>query len=222
MANNSSIPLWVKIINTGCASAAVTREGLLRGLISNSGAVTTFIIMFMHLFSGFNFGLGFVGYLHHRLQLIRIGNEDLMRGANCTCLDSENAPGITTLIGAVVGHYAYSCSVSAHMDDNFHPRTGSSLVIHTARTRSMRSRITAENLGYALKSSIHLGIMFTHLSFMGSLCDSDKTIAKQLLIIPGAALSGVCGLISHDILRSILHRLNLNWPKAADFIADIF
>ncbi|WVZ13266.1 hypothetical protein V8G54_017796, partial [Vigna mungo] len=120
------------------------------------------------------------------------------------CLDSKDSPLITTLIGAVIGHYSccngdtWSSELGILSEDK--PR-----LITTFKhvKKGTNGGVTKTGILAAAAAGSFIGLSFVLLSFSTTRCESS-TVFKQLLVLPIATLAGLCGSLIDSLLGATL------------------
>ncbi|BAT76419.1 Protein PGR-like protein [Vigna angularis] len=120
------------------------------------------------------------------------------------CLNSKDSPLITTLIGAVIGHYSccngdtWSSELGILSEDK--PR-----LITTFKhvKKGTNGGVTKTGILAAAAAGSFIGLSFVLLSFSTTRCESS-TVFKQLLVLPIATLAGLCGSLIDSLLGATL------------------
>lgn len=120
------------------------------------------------------------------------------------CLNSKDSPLITSLIGAVIGHYSccngdtWSSELGILSEDQ--PR-----LITTFKTvkKGTNGGVTKTGILAAAAAGSVIGLAFVLMGLSTTTCDSN-IFFKQLLVIPIATLAGLCGSIIDSLLGATL------------------
>ncbi|KAL2338308.1 hypothetical protein Fmac_012754 [Flemingia macrophylla] len=120
------------------------------------------------------------------------------------CLNSEDSPLITSLIGAVIGHYSccngdtWSSELGILSEDQ--PR-----LITTFKTvkKGTNGGVTKTGILAAAAAGSVIGLSFVLLGLSTTTCDSNIFL-KQLLVVPIATLAGLCGSVIDSLLGATL------------------
>ncbi|KAK7330185.1 hypothetical protein VNO77_24372 [Canavalia gladiata] len=129
----------------------------------------------------------------------------VLTGGQDKCLNSEDSALITSLIGAVVGHYSccngdtWSSELGILSDKP--PR-----LITTFKTvkKGTNGGVTKTGILAAAAAGSVIGLSFVLFGFSTTRCESNIVALKQLLVIPIATLAGLCGSIIDSLLGATL------------------
>ncbi|KAL2929340.1 Protein PGR [Bienertia sinuspersici] len=120
------------------------------------------------------------------------------------CLDSTESTIITALMGGIIGHYScsngdtWSSEIGVLSDSQ--PR-----LITTLKTVRKGTNGGVTNIGLlaAAAGGGVIGLTFVVFGFFTASCPSSVAL-KQLLVIPLAALAGICGSVIDSLLGATL------------------
>ncbi|KAG4930217.1 hypothetical protein AAZX31_17G116500 [Glycine max] len=122
------------------------------------------------------------------------------------CLNSEESPLITALIGAVIGHYSccngdtWSSELGILSDEKPRLITNFKFV-----KKGTNGGVTKRGLLAAAAAGSVIGLSFVLLGISATRCEGKgSTVLKQLLVIPIATLAGLCGSVIDSLLGATL------------------
>ncbi|RDX67069.1 Protein PGR, partial [Mucuna pruriens] len=168
--------------------------------LSTSGAVAGFFVVALHIFVGYRIQVlansGIASVLVVAIWVLGEGKD--------TWLNSKDSRLITSLIGAVIGHYSccngdtWSSELGILSEDM--PR-----LITTFKfvKKGTNGGVTKTGLVAAAAAGSVIGVSFVVLGLATSRFESD-IVLKQLLVIPIATLAGLCGSIIDSLLGATL------------------
>ncbi|TKY54928.1 Transmembrane protein 19 [Spatholobus suberectus] len=120
------------------------------------------------------------------------------------CLNSQDSPLITSLIGAVIGHYSccngdtWSSELGILSDEQ--PRL---ITTFKSVKKGTNGGVTKTGILAAAAAGSVIGLSFVLLGLTTTRCESNITL-KQLLVIPIATLAGLCGSVIDSLLGATL------------------
>ncbi|KAJ0985616.1 hypothetical protein J5N97_003972 [Dioscorea zingiberensis] len=120
------------------------------------------------------------------------------------CLDTKNSALMTGLIGGVVGHYA-CCNGDTWSSEIGMLSKGQPRLITTFKPvkKGTNGAVTIEGLLAAAAAGLVIGLAYTFVGLFTTECASDVAW-KQLLVIPIAAVAGLCGSVIDSLLGATL------------------
>ncbi|XP_010454283.1 PREDICTED: protein PGR [Camelina sativa] len=120
------------------------------------------------------------------------------------CLDSKQSITVTALIGGIIGHYA-CCSGDTWSSELGVLSDAQPRLITTFKPvkKGTNGGVTKTGLLAALAAGTTVGLTFIIFGFFTAKCTSDVAL-KQLLVVPLAALAGLCGSLIDSVLGATI------------------
>ncbi|XP_058074667.1 protein PGR-like [Magnolia sinica] len=116
------------------------------------------------------------------------------------CLDSKESDLITCVIGGIIGHYACcngdTWSSELGMLSNAQPRL---ITTFKPVRKGTNGGVTTTGLLAAAAAGGVIGLTFVIFGLLTATCTTDVAL-KQLLVIPLAAMAGLCGSLIDSLL----------------------
>lgn len=120
------------------------------------------------------------------------------------CLDGKESAVITSLIGGIIGHYS-CCNGDTWSSELGVLSDAQPRLITTFKPvrRGTNGGVTLAGLLAAAAAGSVIGLAFVLIGFFTTKCVFDVAL-KQLLVIPIAALAGLCGSLIDSLLGATL------------------
>ncbi|XP_022987828.1 protein PGR [Cucurbita maxima] len=120
------------------------------------------------------------------------------------CLDSKDSGIVTALIGGILGHYS-CCNGDTWSSELGILSDATPRLITTFKPvrKGTNGAVTKAGLLAATAAGAVIGLTFVLLGFFTAKC-ADGTALKQLLVIPLAAVAGLCGSVIDSLLGATL------------------
>ncbi|XP_058111872.1 protein PGR-like [Magnolia sinica] len=117
------------------------------------------------------------------------------------CLDSKESALVTSLIGGIIGQYACcngdTWSSEIGMLSNGQPRL---ITTFKAVRKGTNGAVTITGLVAAAAAGGVIGLTFVLFGLFTAKCNTDTVALKQLVVIPLAAMAGLCGSLIDSLL----------------------
>ncbi|KAF9612818.1 hypothetical protein IFM89_004228 [Coptis chinensis] len=128
----------------------------------------------------------------------------ILTGWKDKCLDSKDSGVVTFLIAGIIGHYACcngdTWSSEIGMLSNSQPRL---ITTFKPVRRGTNGAVTTTGLLAAAAAGSVIGLTFVLAGLFTTKCSSDEAV-KQLLVIPLAAMAGLCGSLIDSLLGATM------------------
>ncbi|XP_050936638.1 protein PGR isoform X1 [Cucumis melo] len=116
------------------------------------------------------------------------------------CLDSKDSALVTALIGGILGHYSCCNGDTWSSELGILGDATPRLITNFKPVRKgTNGAVTNAGLLAATAAGAVIGLTFVLLGFFTAKCDYSTTL-KQLLVIPLAAVAGLCGSVIDSLL----------------------
>lgn len=120
------------------------------------------------------------------------------------CLDSRKSILVTSLIGALLGHYASCCGNRWSTDVGLLGHTLPRLITTFKQVEmGTNGGVTKAGFAAAMVAGSNIGVAFVFLGFLSARCTFDVAM-MQLWVIPLCALTGLCGSLIDSLLGATL------------------
>ncbi|KAB5514244.1 hypothetical protein DKX38_028150 [Salix brachista] len=210
-------------------SLVIAIKAYKRKSLDVTGAVAGFIVMTLHLAISYRFGAVLLVFFFTSSKLTKVG-EDKKRSIDAEmqvlsnsgiasvlalavwrlagwedkCLDGKESAVITSLIGGIIGHYS-CCNGDTWSSELGVLSDAQPRLITTFKPvrRGTNGGVTLAGLLAAAAAGSVIGLAFVLIGFFTTKCVFDVAL-KQLLVIPVAALAGLCGSLIDSLLGATL------------------
>ncbi|KAM7509452.1 hypothetical protein LguiA_019905 [Lonicera macranthoides] len=127
-----------------------------------------------------------------------------LTGSEDRCLDSKESNLITSFMGGIIGHYS-CCNGDTWSSELGILSDAQPRLITTFKPvkRGTNGGVTKAGLLAAAAAGGIIGLTFVLLGFLTTKCKYDNAL-KQMLVIPLAALAGLCGSVIDSLLGATL------------------
>uniref|UniRef100_A0A7N0U701 Transmembrane protein 19 n=1 Tax=Kalanchoe fedtschenkoi TaxID=63787 RepID=A0A7N0U701_KALFE len=127
-----------------------------------------------------------------------------LTGGSGLCLDSVKSPSITSLVGGIIGHYSCCSGDTWSSEFGVLSDTQPRLITNSKRVqKGTNGGVTKAGLVAAAGAGTLIGLTFITVGVLSKECTHVATW-KQLLVIPLAALAGLCGSVIDSLLGATL------------------